>query len=266
MSTTDDAAVPAAAQPGDVLRAEHISKRYGAVTALRDVTLRLGPGEVLALVGDNGAGKSTLIKILTGFVQPDSGSLYVRGEKVQLRSVAHARSLGIDTVYQDLALVPGLSVYHNMFLKRELVHGRGPLHWLNNREMKKRARRYLEQVGITTLRSVDQEVALLSGGQRQAIALARSTNSGATILLLDEPLAAMGAREGRLILNLIRDLKQQGDISMILIAHNYIHVFEVADRVNLLRGGEIILDKPTAESSAEELTEIVASEYRAAAG
>jgi simple sugar transport system ATP-binding protein len=257
-------AAPESAAP-DLLRAEHISKRFGAVVALRDVNLRLKPGEVLALIGDNGAGKSTLIKILTGFHQPDKGQIYVRGEPVTLKSVDHARSLGIDTVYQDLALVPGLSVYHNMFLKRELVYGFGPFNWLNNRAMRKQARAYLDDIGISTLRSVDVEVAMLSGGQRQAIALARSVNSGAMILLLDEPLAAMGAREGRLILNLIRDLKQRGDVSMILIAHNYVHVFEVADRINLLRGGEIILDKPTAESSVEELTEIVAAEYRTSA-
>ena len=257
-------AAPESAAP-DLLRAEHVSKRFGAVVALRDVSLRLAPGEVLALIGDNGAGKSTLIKILTGFHQPDTGQIYVRGEPVTLKSVDYARSLGIDTVYQDLALVPGLSVYHNMFLKRELVHGFGPLNWLNNREMKKRARAYLDDIGISTLRSVDVEVAMLSGGQRQAIALARSVNSGATILLLDEPLAAMGAREGRLILNLIAELKQRGDVSMILIAHNYVHVFEVADRINLLRGGEIILDKKASESSVEELTEIVAAEYRTSA-
>jgi simple sugar transport system ATP-binding protein len=250
----------------DVLRAEHIAKSFGAVRALRDVSLHLGHGEVLGLVGDNGAGKSTLIKILTGYLHPDSGSIFVNGEQVSLKSVTHARALGIDTVYQDLALVPGLSVYHNMFLNREKVGGIGPLRWLDNREMKKRARQYLDNIGIGTLRSVDVEVALLSGGQRQAIALARSVYSGVKILLLDEPLAAMGAREGRLILDLIRELKERGDVSMILIAHNYIHVFEVADRVNLLRDGEIIFDKPTAESSAEELTQIVASEYRAQAG
>jgi len=252
-------------EPQEVLRAEHVAKRFGAVVALRDVTMYLRAGEVLGLVGDNGAGKSTLIKILTGYLHPDSGKISVRGEEVHLRSVDHARSLGIDTVYQDLALVPGLSVYHNMFLKRELVRGLGRLHWLNNREMKKRAREYLDDIGISTLRSVDSEVAMLSGGQRQAIALARSVNSGARILLLDEPLAAMGAREGRQILDLIQELRQRGDVAMILIAHNYLQVFEVADRVNLLRNGEIILDKPTAESSVEELTEIVASEYRATA-
>ena len=202
-------------------------------------------------------------KILTGFLRPDRGRIYLDGEDVTIRSVDHARTLGIDTVYQDLALVPSLSVAHNMFLKRELTHGIGPIRWLNNREMRKRARKYIEDIGIGTLRSVNSEVAMLSGGQRQAIAIARSVHSGATTLLLDEPLAAMGAREGRLILDLIRELKERGDVSMIVIAHNYVQVFEVADRVNLIRNGTITFDRPTSETSVEELTEIVAAEYRA---
>ena len=247
----------------DAIRVENISKNFGVVTALVDVSLHLAKGEVLGLVGDNGAGKSTLIKILTGFMRPDSGTIFINGEEVVIRSVDHARSLGIDTVYQDLALVPSLSVAHNMFLKRELTHGIGPIRGLDNREMRKRARKYIEDIGIGTLRSVNSEVAMLSGGQRQAIAIARSVHSGATTLLLDEPLAAMGAREGRLILDLIRELKERGDVSMIVIAHNYIQVFEVADRVNLIRNGTITFDRPTSETSVEELTEIVAAEYRA---
>ena len=252
----------AATQP-DAIRVEHVSKSFGVVTALVDVSLHLAKGEVLGLVGDNGAGKSTLIKILTGFMRPDSGTIFINGEEVVIRSVDHARSLGIDTVYQDLALVPSLSVAHNMFLKREITHGIGPIRWLDNREMRKRARTYIEDIGIGTLRSVNSEVAMLSGGQRQAIAIARSVHSGATTLLLDEPLAAMGAREGRLILDLIRELKERGDVSMIVIAHNYVQVFEVADRVNLIRNGTITFDRPTSETSVEELTEIVAAEYRA---
>ena len=251
-----------ATQP-DAIRVEHLSKSFGVVTALVDVSLHLAKGEVLGLVGDNGAGKSTLIKILTGFMRPDAGTIFVNGEEVVIRSVDHARSLGIDTVYQDLALVPSLSVAHNMFLKREITHGIGPIRWLDNREMRKRARKYIEDIGIGTLRSVNSEVAMLSGGQRQAIAIARSVHSGATTLLLDEPLAAMGAREGRLILDLIRELKERGDVSMIVIAHNYVQVFEVADRVNLIRNGTITFDRPTSETSVEELTEIVAAEYRA---
>jgi len=247
----------------DVIRVEHVSKRFGAVIALEDVSMHLAKGEVLGLLGDNGAGKSTLIKILSGFMRPDTGSVFVDGEEVVIRSVDHARSLGIDTVYQDLALVPSLSVAHNMFLKREITSGVGPIRWLNNREMRKRARKYIEDIGIGTLRSVNAEVAMLSGGQRQAIAIARSVHSGATTLLLDEPLAAMGAREGKLILDLIRDLKESGDVSIVVIAHNYIQVFEIADRVNLLRNGTIVFDRATSETSVDELTEIVAAEYRA---
>jgi simple sugar transport system ATP-binding protein len=246
----------------DAIRVENVAKSFGAVTALVDVTMSLGQGEVLGLVGDNGAGKSTLIKILTGFLRPDSGRMFVDGEETVIRSVDHARALGIDTVFQDLALVPSLSVAHNMFLKREITSGIGPIRWLNNREMRKRAREYVDDIGISTLRSVGAEVAMLSGGQRQAVAIARSVHSGAKILLLDEPLAAMGAREGRQILDLILSLKERGEVSIIIIAHNFIQVFEVADRVNLLRGGKIVFDRRTAETSVEELTEIVASEYR----
>src|SRR6478672_7402220 len=190
----------------DALRVEHIAKKFGALTALRDVNLHLGKGEVLGLIGDNGAGKSTLIKIICGFHRPDSGQVFVNGEPVSLRSVDHARSLGIDTVYQDLALINQLSIYHNMFLNRERV--RWPL--LSNRTMRNLARQYLDEMGIN-IPSVDADVAQLSGGQRQAIAIARAVYSDAKILLLDEPLAAMGAREGRLILDVIRDLKARGE-------------------------------------------------------
>ncbi|MBX6354972.1 MAG: sugar ABC transporter ATP-binding protein [Micromonosporaceae bacterium] len=243
----------------DALRAEHIAKRFGALTALRDVNLRLGKGEVLGLIGDNGAGKSTLIKILCGFHKPDAGRIFVNGEEVTLRSVDHARSLGIDTVYQDLALINELSVYHNMFLNREVV--RWPL--LNNRVMRRQAKAHLADMGVN-IPDVTVEVAKLSGGQRQAIAVARSVYSDAKILLLDEPLAAMGAKEGALILDLVSDLKRRGDVSIIIIAHNYAQVLPVCDRVNLLQHGEITLDKRTSETSAEELTDLVVAEYRAA--
>ncbi len=253
-------------EAADAIRVENISKRFGAVVALQDVSLHLKKGEVLGLIGDNGAGKSTLIKIISGFHQPDRGKIYVEGQEVQIRSVAQARVLGIDTVYQDLALVPGLSVYHNMFLKRELVQKLGgvELPMLDNSEMRKRARKYLDEMGVR-IPDVDAEVALLSGGQRQSVAVARSVYSEAKILLLDEPLAAMGAKEGALILDLIRQLKSRGDVSMILIVHNYAHVFEVCDRVNLLQHGRIAFDKPTTETSLEEVTDLVVREYRQAA-
>ncbi len=246
-------------QAPDVIRAEHIVKSYGAVKALRDINMHLMKGEVLGLVGDNGAGKSTLIKILTGFVQPDDGKIFVNGQEVKLRSVTHARSLGIETVYQDLALVNELTVYHNMFLKREILLRPTPL--LNNRAMREQAREHLQKIGIN-IQSVDTEVAKLSGGQRQAIAIARAVYSDARILLLDEPLAAMGAKEGSLILDLIRKLKAAGEVSIIMIAHNYAQVLEICDRVNLLQHGTITLDKQRTETSLEELTELVMREYR----
>jgi ABC-type sugar transport system ATPase subunit len=261
--TATPSADPARETVPDAIRVENIRKSFGVVKALEDVSLHLRPGEVLGLIGDNGAGKSTLIKILTGFHKPDAGKIFVFGEEVQLKSVTHARSLGIDTVFQDLALVPGMSVYHNMFLNRELTHGFGPVRLLNNRAMRSRSREYLDDIGVR-VQSMDAAVAGMSGGQRQAIAIARSTHSNATIILLDEPLAAMGAREGALIIQLIDELKQRGDVSMIVIAHNYVHVFELCDRVNLLRNGRIAFDKPTDETSIEELTSIVASEYRLA--
>src|SRR5206468_5685205 len=154
---TEESREAAMSEAAEVLRAEHVAKRYGAVIALRDVTMYLKQGEVLGLIGDNGAGKSTLVKILTGYIKPDHGWIFVNGEQVTIRSVDHARSLGIDTVYQDLALVPTLSVAHNMFLKRELVRGWGPFRMLDNAEMRKRARKYIDDIGIGTLRSVASE-------------------------------------------------------------------------------------------------------------
>jgi simple sugar transport system ATP-binding protein len=247
--------------PEDVLRVENVAKRFGPVTALRDVNLHLGQGEVLGLLGDNGAGKSTLIKIISGFQKPDEGRIILRDEEVELKSVDHARSLGIDCVYQDLALVNELSVVSNMFLRREKVHK--PLPFLARRAMKEETREALDRIGVNVPR-IDVPVARLSGGQRQAIAVARTVNSDADIILLDEPLAAMGAKEGAMILDLVARLREEGRVSIIMIAHNYVHVLEACDRVNLIQDGEITFDKPTGETSVEELTGIVVDEYRRA--
>jgi ABC-type sugar transport system ATPase subunit len=245
----------------DVLRVERIAKSFGPVTALRDVSLHLKKGEVLGLLGDNGAGKSTLIKILCGFQKQDSGKMWLKGEPYEPKSVEHARSLGIDVVYQDLALIDDLSVFENMFLCREDRHGRLP--FLDKRKMKKETRSALDDIGINLPR-LDVPVARLSGGQRQSIAVARGVYSHADILLLDEPLAAMGAKEGAMILELIARLKAEGNLSIIMILHNYVHMLETCDRVNMITDGVIALDKPTADTSVEELTEIVVDEYRRA--
>jgi simple sugar transport system ATP-binding protein len=247
--------------PVDVLRVEHIAKRFGPVTALREINLHLRRGEVLGLLGDNGAGKSTLIKIICGFQKQDAGEMFLHGEPFQPKSVGDARAHGIETVYQDLALIDELSVYHNLFLRRERVHR--PLPLLSNREMKREAREALNEIGINIPR-IDVSVARLSGGQRQAIAVARTVNSDADILLLDEPLAAMGAKEGGMILDLIQRLKEEGKVSIIMVLHNYVHVLATCDRVSMIQDGMIALDKPTAETSVEELTEIVVEEYRRA--
>ena len=244
---------------GNILEVEHISKRYGAVTALIDVDMHLGHSEVLGLIGDNGAGKSTLLKILCGFQPPTSGRILFEGQEIQLKSVDQARALGIDAVYQDLALVNQLTVYHNMFLNRETV--RGPL--LNNRSMRREAKRRLDEMGLK-IPSVNSQVAQLSGGQRQAVAVARSVYSNPKILLLDEPLAAMGVKEGAIILDLVRELKENANVSIIIIAHNYGQILEVCDRVNLVQGGRITLDKRSSETSAQELTDLVVAEYRKA--
>jgi simple sugar transport system ATP-binding protein len=245
----------------DVLRVEHVAKSFGPITALRDINLHLRKGEVLGLLGDNGAGKSTLIKILCGFHRPDSGTMWCKGEEYAPRSVIDARNHGIDTVYQDLALIDQLAVYHNLFLRREPTFK--PIPILNNILMKRQARKALDEIGIN-IPNINLPVARLSGGQRQAIAVARTVSGDADILLLDEPLAAMGAKEGALILDLIARLKQEGNVSIIMILHNYVHVFQACDRVSLIQDGVIALDKPTRETSVEELNEIVVEEYRRA--
>ena len=241
-----------------VLEMSRISKSFGAVTALVDVSIKLRQGEVLALVGDNGAGKSTLIKILSGFHQPDTGTIVSQGKEVRFASPRDARAQGIETVYQDLALVGDLSVYHNMFLGREYRKRVLGVNLLDNKKMRELAQVYLDTLGIS-IPSVNSTVDLLSGGQRQCIAVARSIYSSPKILVLDEPLAAMGVRESAHVLGLIQNLRQQRQVSVILIVHNYNQIFEVCDRINFLHSGEIALDASTSQTSEEELIRIVKS-------
>ncbi len=246
----------------EAIRAEELKKAFGHTTALAGVSMHVAYGETLGILGDNGAGKSTLIKILTGYHQPDAGRVFVDGQPVALASVSQARALGIECVYQDLALVNGLSIYHNMFLNRELLRP-WPFRLLDHREMRRRAARALADIGVD-VPSVEVQVGALSGGQRQAIAVARAVHGEAKILLLDEPLAAMGAREARLIIGLIERLKARGDIAIVMIAHNYAQTLEICDRIMLMQHGEVTFESPAATTSAEQLLDIVRREYRAA--
>jgi len=251
---------PAPAARAAALEVRGVTKRFGAIVVLRGIDLVLREGEVLGLVGDNGAGKSTLVKILSGFHSQDGGEVIVDGKRVHFRSVEDARSHGIETVYQDLALIPQLPVYLNLFLGHELTT-MGPLRFLDKRAMKKLSRQYLDDINVH-VPSIEAEAEQLSGGQRQAIAVARAVRASPKILLLDEPLSAMGARESRLIINLVKDLASSGRVSIIVIDHNYAHLFELCDRINVMQGGRITIDQRVHETSMEELTELMVSRYR----
>jgi len=241
------------------LEVRGLTKRFGALVVLRGIDLVLRQGEVLGLVGDNGAGKSTLVKILCGFQQQDGGEVIVGGEPVRFHSVQAARAHGIETVYQDLALIPQLPVYLNLFLGHELTK-LGPLRFLDKQAMRKLARQYLDDIKVR-VPSLEAEAEQLSGGQRQAVAVARAVRAAPKILLLDEPLAAMGARESRLIIDLVKDLASSGRVSIIVIDHNYAHLFELCDRINVMQGGRITTDQPVHETSLEGLTELMVSSF-----
>ena len=250
-----------AASPVEVLRCEDITRTFGPVTALDGVSLHLNKGEILGILGDNGAGKSTLMKILTGYQTATTGKLFLDGRETVLRSVDQARALGIECVYQDLALANSLTIFHNMFLNREILYP-GPFRLLNNRAMRMRAAECLAEIGVSVT-SVDLEVGALSGGQRQAIAIARAVNSNARILLLDEPLAAMGAREASLIIDLIMRLKSEGNLSIVMIMHNYAQTLDIADRIMLMQRGRVTYENDAKSTSVPELMDIVRREYRA---
>ena len=222
-----------------VLEAKNLVKTYGRVVALDDSNLQLFPGEVLAVVGDNGAGKSTLIKCLTGAEVPDGGSIEIDGEVVSFRRPQDGRHAGIETVYQTLAVSPALDIASNLFLGRE-IRKKGPLgsifRMLDQSGMKKMAKEEIMALGIGTIQNIGQAVETLSGGQRQAVAVARAATFGQKLIILDEPTAALGVRESAQVLKLIQTLRDRG-IPVILISHNMPQVFEVADRIHVQRLG-----------------------------
>jgi fructose transport system ATP-binding protein len=221
-----------------VLQGKNVSKRFGSVSALEHVDFELYADEILALVGDNGAGKSTLIKVLSGAYTPDEGEILMDGQPVQMRTPQDARRLGIETVYQDLALAPALDIASNLFLGREERQA-GPLGAILRRLDKPRMRREAAENMASLkigLRSMRQPVENLSGGQRQGVAVARAVSWGKRVVIMDEPTAALGVKESGMVLELIRNVKARG-VPVILISHNLPHVFEVADRIQVMRLG-----------------------------
>lgn len=223
-----------------LLKVRNLVKRFGRVTALDHADFDLLPGEILGVIGDNGAGKSTLIKAISGALRPDSGTIHLEGRQVQFHSPMDARNAGIETVYQNLALSPSLSIADNLFMGRELrkpgvlgLLGRK----LDKKQMQLYAREKLTELGLLTIQNIDQAVETLSGGQRQGVAVARAAAFGSKVIIMDEPTAALGVKESRRVLELIQDVKARG-IPIVLISHNMPHVFEVSDRIHVHRLGK----------------------------
>lgn len=237
-----------------ILEARNLVKNYGKVAALRGVDVDLYRGEILGVIGDNGAGKSTLIKCLSGAEVPDTGTIAIEGREVSFREPTDARAVGIETVYQNLAVSPALDIASNLFLAREERRS-GVLgtvfRKLDRKGMSKQATKAVQDLGITTIQNMAQAVETLSGGQRQAVAVARAAAFGSKIVILDEPTAALGVRESSMVLELIRRLREQG-LSVVLISHNMPHVWEVADRVHIQRLGACAgIVTPATHSPAE---------------
>jgi fructose transport system ATP-binding protein len=239
--------------PTPVLEAHALVKRFGQVVALNDTDFDLFPDEITAVIGDNGAGKSTLIKVLSGAFQPDEGELLLDGERVRFRSPLDARRVGIETVYQELAVAPALDIAANIFLGRELRR-RGPvgrlLRMLDKRTMRREATRHLSELQIH-IPSIGQAVENLSGGQRQGVAVARAAAWGKRLVIMDEPTAALGVKETRQVLDLILRVRERG-LPVILISHDMPHVFELADRIQIMRlGRRVAVVTPQTHSMPE---------------
>ncbi|MEA3128362.1 MAG: ribose transport system ATP-binding protein [Paraburkholderia sp.] len=249
-----------------ILEARDISIRFGGVEALRRVSLQLMAGEVLALAGDNGAGKSTLIKILSGVYHADAGSLLFNGAALQLRDPQDARAQGIETIYQDLALADNLDVGSNIFLGREPTRRQFGLQVIDRPRMAQVAREVLERLDIVIPeRKLGGPVKMLSGGQRQAIAIGRAIYWNARVLIMDEPTAALGVPEQRKVMELIAALKAQG-VSVILISHNLHDIFAIADRVVVLRRGEVAGERLVAATNGDEIVHLMDGDTYANAG
>ena len=246
-----NAGTPAANGATPLLELRKVSKNFGALRALNEVDFRIYPGEIQALVGDNGAGKSTLVKTISGAHQADTGAFFFNGKPVTIASPDDAFALGIATVYQDLALVGTRDVAHNLFIGRE------PTKWgmVDRRRMVAEARGVIGLLNVD-IPSVDALVAQLSGGQRQAVAIGRAVHEGRSILVLDEPTAALGVRESHQMLSLIERLRDQGK-AVVIVSHNLLHVFRIADAITVLRGGQVVGTRRKSETTADEIVKMI---------
>jgi simple sugar transport system ATP-binding protein len=239
-----------------LIRVEHVSKSFGRVIALRDVSLSVHSGQVTCLLGDNGAGKSTLIQILAGVHRPTEGRYLVDGEAVGFNSPREALARGIATVYQDLALIPLLSVWRNFFLGAEPCRGSGILRRIDVGYCERVARQELEQLGVP-LRDSSQTVATLSGGERQAVAIARALHFGARVLILDEPTAALGVKQATAVLGCIASARDRG-VGVVFVTHNPRHAHPVGDRFVVLRRGEVLADCARSDIGVQQLADMMA--------
>lgn len=245
------------AMSGELVRMEHVYKTYGSIHALDDVNMTVGEREIVGLVGDNGAGKSTLCKILSGVIQADSGSIYFRDKQVHVRNTRDAINLGIETIYQDSALVSELSISRNIFLGREpILKKSGFLGILDKAYMKHEAVELLQQVGLQRKLNPDAVVAGLSGGERQSIAIARAMFFKSDLIILDEPTNNLGIEEIKQVLRFIHEAKEEG-FSSIFITHNIHHVYQVADRIVVLRRGKLVGDVKKSETTIPEVEELI---------
>ena len=259
MTQASTEARPAGAARTATLSARGLVKTFGRVVGLDDVDVDVYPGEVLAIIGDNGAGKSTLIKCMSGALEPDLGEIQLEGRPVVFRRPQDARAAGIETVYQNLAVSPALDIASNLYLGREERRA-GPLgsvlRMLDHGGMRKRAKAHVGELGIETIQNMGQAVETLSGGQRQAVAVARAAAFGSKVIILDEPTAALGVKESNQVLTLIKDLREKG-MPVILISHNMPHVFEVADRIHIQRLGRCVAIVTPASHNMSEAVAIM---------
>ncbi len=254
--------------PEALIRMDNISKYYGRVRALDGVTFRVFPNEIVGLLGDNGAGKSTLIKVLSGAVRPTGGDIFIKGRKVDIRSTTDAIANGIETIYQDSALVPQLSITRNLFLGREPIRGAGFLNRMDQKAMEQVARDLLKRVGISKNIPPTTPIGSLSGGERQAVAIARAMHFHSDLIILDEPTNNLGVAETQGVLRFVRNARDTGH-SCVFIAHNIHHVFQVVDRIVVMRQGTVVADdidpKTTSVEKVEEvITGMSDKELRAA--